>query len=63
MKSVKKYPLFSEWSLILWVSAVILAVFAFSGLAGTASLVVQILILAFAILFVLSSIFRSQPPH
>ncbi len=51
----------SEWTTILWVSALVLAIFGFSGLAGTASWIVEILTVVFAILFLCPAVlFR---PH
>ena len=43
--------LFSEWSVLLWVAALALAIFGFSGMAGTATWIVQILTLVFAVFF------------
>lgn len=61
-KSEKHQPL-SEWTAVLWMAAFFLAVFGFSGLAGTASWIVQVLTVVFAVLFLFASIiFRSTPP-
>ncbi len=45
------HKLFSEWSVLLWLTALALAIFGFSGMAGTATWIVQILTLVFALFF------------
>jgi uncharacterized membrane protein YtjA (UPF0391 family) len=54
---------FTEWSLVLWLGAIVLAVFGFSGWGGAASWIAQVLSVVFAVLFLLAAIlFRSTPP-
>ena len=61
LKALKHRP-FSEWTVILWMTALFLAVFGFSGLAGTAGWIVQVLAVVFAVLFLSAAIlFRSNP--
>ncbi len=61
MKALKHQP-FSEWMVVLWTGALILAVFGFSGMAGTAGWIVQVLAVVFAVLFLSAAIlFRSHP--
>jgi len=57
-----KQKRFSEWSILLWTTALFLAIFGFSGMAGTAAWIVQVLAVVFAALFVSAAIlFRSNP--
>ena len=61
LKTLKHKP-FSEWTVVLWVGALFLAIFGFSGMAGTAGWIVQVLAVVFAMLYLSAAIlFRSTP--
>lgn len=62
VKTVPQRRIFSEWSVLLWIAALALAIFGFSGLAGTATWIVQILTVVFA-LFFLGAAVLFRPPQ
>jgi len=51
-----------SWALTFLIIALIAAALGFSGVAGTATWIAQVLFGLFLILFIISLIFRGRPP-